>query len=111
MSEDNVVKEVIGLKWRFVDPAKPEVALTRGTNNNIASIWDFTIWTKEGYHRHEQDFGLYPKKGDPLEVTLALEDSYPLEQVGRVSISFVDDIDIRDLDNLSDKFVGTYYQW
>jgi hypothetical protein len=96
------------LKWRFVDPAEPDVPLVRGPNSNIASIWDFTIWTEEYYHRHEQDFELFPKEGDPLEGRLVLDEPYPLDEVGRVSVNFTYDLNINDL---SDGFVGSYYSW
>jgi hypothetical protein len=109
-----------GLKWRFVDPANPAVALTRGPNSHIVSVWDFTIWTKERYpeegysngsHRHAEDLEMFPKEGDPLEgAQLTLKQPYPLEKVGRVSVSFSYDIDIREIWDILDKKFG-FYQW
>jgi hypothetical protein len=100
---------VTGLKWRFVDPAKPEVPLVRGTNSDIASVWDFTIWTKEYYHRHEEDLMVLPKAGDPLEGELYLTEPYPVAEVGRVSISFAYGIDISE--SIDSGTVCNFYSW
>jgi hypothetical protein len=87
---------ITGLKWRFVDPAKPEVPLVRGANSDITAIADFVIWTKEYYHRHNEDLIVLPKAGDPLEGTLYLTEPYPVAEVGRVSISFAYDMDMSE---------------
>lgn len=106
--------KVTGFKWRFVDPAKPEVPLTRGatgTNSCVASILDIAILTKTFPHLHEDDLAIFPKEGDPLAGTRGLieGESYSLDEVSGVSISYVYDKDVNDLGD-EDSTIA-FYTW
>jgi hypothetical protein len=101
---------ITGLKWRFVNPDNPTVALTRGKDSNITSVWDFSVWSKNNDRLQRGDLEFQPQNGDPLEGTVFFQRSRPIDDADRVSIRFVYDI-APDADLGVDDVTDSYYEW